>query len=120
MNKSHSLVKKLKKEVIIEAVEETNQVKSSVQKLEEPVDGGEKNIDEDNQLGISGDVKEVHATVLEQKEENKSVELDQNVNGIQENMADVSVPANIEVENIQNLNTKTKGKSMVEVKSEGV
>ena len=35
-------------------------------------------------------------------------------------MVDVSVPAKIEVENIQNLSTKTKGKSMVEVKSEGV
>ena len=55
-----------------------------------------------------------------QKEEEKSVELDQNVNYMQEDMADVSVPTNIEVENIQNLNTKTKGKSRVEVKSEGV
>ena len=35
-------------------------------------------------------------------------------------MADVSVPAKSEVENIQNLSTKTKGNSMVEVKSEGV
>ena len=38
MNKSHSLVKKLKKEVISEAVEETTQVESSVQKLKEPID----------------------------------------------------------------------------------
>ena len=79
MNKSHSLVKKLKKEVIIEAVEETTQVESSVQKLEEPVYGGKTNIDEDNQLEISEDVKEVHVEVLEQKEENKSDKFDQNV-----------------------------------------
>ena len=37
----------------------------SVQKLEELVDGGKKNIDEDNQLEISEDVEEVHAVVLE-------------------------------------------------------
>ena len=67
MNKSHSLVKKLKKEVIIEAVEETTQVESSVQKFEEPVGGGKKNIDEDNQLEISEDVEEVLIAVLEQK-----------------------------------------------------
>ena len=65
MNKSHILVKKLKKEVIIEAIEETTQVEYSVQKLEEPVDGRKKNIDEDNQLEISEDVEEVHAAVLE-------------------------------------------------------
>ena len=35
-------------------------------------------------------------------------------------MANASILAEIEVENIQNLSTKTKGKSMVEVKSEGV
>ena len=108
MNKSHSLVKKLKKEVIIEVVEKTTQVESSIQKLEEPVAGGKNNIDEDNQLEISEDVEEVHVAVLEQKEENKLVELDQNVNDIQEDMADVSVPTKIEVENIQNLSTKTK------------
>ena len=120
MNKSHSLVKKLKKEVIIEAIEETTQVESLVQKLEEPVHGGKKNMDEDNQLKIFEDVEEVHAIVLEQKEENKSVEFDKNVNDTQEYMEDVSIPTKIEVENIQNLSTKIKGKSMVEVKSEGV
>ena len=71
MNKSHSLVKKLKKEVIIEAIEETTQVESSVQKLEEPVDGGKKNIDEDNQLEISEDEEEVHAAVLEPERRRK-------------------------------------------------
>ena len=65
-------------------------------------------------------MEEIQTAVLEQKEENKSVELDQNVNDIQEYMADVSVLVEIEVESIQNLSTKTKGKSMVEVKSEGV
>ena len=39
MNKSHSLVKILKKEVIIETLEETTQVESSTQKLEELVGG---------------------------------------------------------------------------------
>ena len=65
MNKSQSLVKKMKKEVIIEAVEETTQVESSIQKLEEQVDGGKTNIDEDNQLEISEDVEEVLIAVLE-------------------------------------------------------
>ena len=49
MNKSHSLAKKLKKEVIFEAVEETTQVESSVHNLKEPIGGEQKNIDEDNQ-----------------------------------------------------------------------
>ena len=52
MNKSHSLFKKLKKEVISEAIEETTQVESSVQKLKDPVGGEKKKIDEDNQLEI--------------------------------------------------------------------
>ena len=50
MNKSHSLVKRLKKDVIIETLKETTQVESSTQKLEEPVGGQQKKIDEDNQL----------------------------------------------------------------------
>ena len=50
MNKSHTLVKKLKKEVIIEVEEETTQVESSTQKLEEHVGGQQKNIGEDDQL----------------------------------------------------------------------
>ena len=53
MNKSHSLVKKLKKEVISEAVEDISQVESSVQKLKETIGGEKKKIDEDNQLEIS-------------------------------------------------------------------
>ena len=43
-------VKKLKKEVIIEVEEQTTQVESSTQKLEELVGGQQNNIDEDNQL----------------------------------------------------------------------
>ena len=39
MNKSHNLVKRLKKEVIIETLKETTEVESSTQKLEEPVGG---------------------------------------------------------------------------------
>ena len=100
MNKSHSLVEKLKKEVIIEAVEETTQVESSAQKLEEPISGEQKNINEDNQLKISEDVEEVHAAVLEQHEEKKLVNLDRDVNDIQENMAYVSIPAKMESEDI--------------------
>ena len=50
MNKSRSLVKKLKKEVIIEVEEETTQVKSLTQKVEEPVGGQQKKIDENDQL----------------------------------------------------------------------
>ena len=50
MNKSHSLVKRLKKYVIIETLKETTQVESSTQKLEDPIGGQQKNIDEDNQL----------------------------------------------------------------------
>ena len=66
MNKSHSLVKKLNKEVISEAVEETTQVESSVQKLKELVGGEQKKINEENQLEISEGLKEVHEIVLEQ------------------------------------------------------
>ena len=48
MNKSHSLVKGLKKEVIIETLKETTQVESWTHKLKEPVGGHQKKIDEDN------------------------------------------------------------------------
>ena len=50
MNKSHSFVKTLNKEVIIEVEEQTTQVESSTQKLEELVHGHQNKIDEDNQL----------------------------------------------------------------------
>ena len=43
-------VKKLEKEVIIEVKEQTTQVESSTQKLEDPVGGRQKKIDEYNQL----------------------------------------------------------------------
>ena len=41
-------------------------------------------------------MEEVQAALLEQKEENKLVDLDQDVNDIQENMENVSVPVEIE------------------------
>ena len=47
-------VKKLKKEVIIEVEEQTTQVESSTQKLEELVGGQRKKIDEDIQLVSQG------------------------------------------------------------------
>ena len=43
-------------------------MESSVQKLEEPVGGKQKKIDEDNQLEIFDDLEEGHETVLEQQE----------------------------------------------------
>ena len=46
MNKSHSLVKKLKKEVITEVEEQTTQSKSSTQKVEETEDVAEINEDD--------------------------------------------------------------------------
>ena len=65
MNKLHILVKILKKEVIVESLEENSQVQSSSQKLEEPIGGEQRNIDEDNQIEISEDVE----PVAEQHEE---------------------------------------------------
>ena len=100
MNKLHSLVKRLKKEDIGESAKENAQVESLAQKLKEPVDGEQRKIDEDNHIEISKDVIEVHAAVLEQEEENKSIDLDQDVNDIQENMVDAYVLTEIEVENI--------------------
>ena len=110
MNKIHTLVKRLKKEDIVESTKENAQVESLAQKLKEPVGGEQRQVDEDNQVEFSENVEEIQIAVLEQKEENKSVDLDQDVNDIQENMADASVPAEIEVENIQNISEKTKGK----------
>ena len=40
----------MKKEVIIEVEEETTQVESSTQKIEEPIGGQQKKIGEDDQL----------------------------------------------------------------------
>ena len=48
MNKHYSLVKILKKEVIIESVEENVQEESSAQKLEEPVCEQQRDIYEGN------------------------------------------------------------------------
>ena len=82
MNKLHSLVKRLKKEDVGESAKENAQVESLAQKLEEPVGGEHRQIDEDSQVEISENVEEVQTTVLEQKEENKLVDLDQDVNDI--------------------------------------
>ena len=120
MNKSHSLVKKLKKEVIFEAVEETTQVESSVQKLKELVGGEKKKIDEDSQLEISEGLKEVYEIVLQQPEEKESVKLDLDINDIQGNMIEVSIPSKMESKDIQVPSEKTKGNSMVGFKKEGV
>ena len=65
MNKLHSLVKILKKEVIVESVEENAQEEPSTQKLEEPVSGEQREIDEDNQIEVSKDIEEVQEIVLE-------------------------------------------------------
>ena len=46
VNKSHGLVKKLKKEVITEVEEQTTQLKSSTQKVEEPEDVAKINEDD--------------------------------------------------------------------------
>ena len=71
-------------------------------------------------MEIFEDLEEVQEAVLEQEEENKKVDIDQDVNDIHENMEDSFVPVEIEVEKIQNHSKKDKGKSMVELKSEGV
>ena len=101
MNKLHSLVKRLKKEVIVESVEENAQVESSAQKLKEPVCGEQRKVDEYNQIEVSEDVEEVQATGLKQEEEKKSVEHDQEFTDIQENITDVFVTTKLEDENIQ-------------------
>ena len=67
MNKLHSLVKRLKKEDIGELAKENAQVESLAQKLEEPVCGEQREIDEDNQIEVSKDVEEVQVEVLEQE-----------------------------------------------------
>ena len=108
MNKLHIVVKRLKKEDIGESAKENAQVESLAQNFEEPVGGEQRQNDEDNQVEIAENVEEVQESVLEQKEENKSIDLDQDVNDIQEKMVDVSVPTEIKVENIHNLNKKLK------------
>ena len=72
----------------------------SVQKLEEPVGGEKNNIDEHNQLEISKDLEEIRATFLEQQEEKESVKIDLDSNDVLENMAEVSIPAKMESEDI--------------------
>ena len=52
MNKHYSLVKRLKKEVIAESVEENVQEESSAQKLEEPVCEEKREIYEGNQIEV--------------------------------------------------------------------
>ena len=57
---------------------------------------------------------------MKQEEERTSVENDQDFTDIQENIADVFVPSKLEVENIQIPSKKLKGRSLVEIKNEGV
>ena len=71
-------------------------------------------------MEISEYLEEVPATVLKQQEEKESINLDQDMNNIQENMVDVSIPTKMESEDIQVPNDKTKGKYMVGFKKEGV
>ena len=57
---------------------------------------------------------------MKQEEERKSVEHDQDFTDIQENIAEVFVPAKLEAENIQIPSKKLKGKSMVVLKYEAM
>ena len=100
MNKLHILVKRLKKEVIAESVEENVQEESSAQKLEEPVCEEQRDIYEGNQIEVSENVEEVQAEFLKQEEERKSIEHDQDFTDIQENIAHVFIPAKLKSENI--------------------
>ena len=59
MNKLHSLVKRLKKKDIGESAKENAQVESLAQKIEEPVGGEQRQIDEHNQVEISENMEEV-------------------------------------------------------------
>ena len=82
MNKHYSLVKRLKKEVIAESVEENVQEEFSAQNLEEPICEEQQEIYEGNQIEVSENVEEVQAVVLKKEEENKSVEHDQDFTNI--------------------------------------
>ena len=57
---------------------------------------------------------------MKQEEERNLVEHDQGFTDIQENIADVFVPSKLEAKNIQIPSKKLKGKSVVELKNEGV
>ena len=114
------MVKRLKKEFIAESVEENVQEESSAQKLEELVCEEKINIYEGNWIEVYENVEEVQAAVLKQEEERKSIEHDQDFTHIQENIANVFVPANFQAENIQISSKKIKGKSVVELKNEGI
>ena len=59
MNKSHSLVKRLKKEVIIETVKETTKVESSTHKFEECGDQQNKGELNESQVQSLEDVAEI-------------------------------------------------------------
>ena len=50
---------------------------SLAQKLEEPIYGEQRKIDEDNKIEVSENVEEVQVAGLKQEEEKKSVEHDQ-------------------------------------------
>ena len=113
MNKIHIMVKILKKEVIIESVENNVEEESTAQKHKQPECGEQREIDEDNQIEVSKNLEEVQAASLKQEEEKKSVEHDQEFTDIQENITDVFVPAKLEDENIQIPSKKFKGKSVV-------
>ena len=64
MNKLHILVKRLKKEVIADSVEENFQEDSLAQKLEEPICEEKREIYEGNQIKVYENVEEVQEAVL--------------------------------------------------------
>ena len=95
-------------------------MESLAQKLEEPVGGEQRQINEDNQIEISEDVEEFQAAVLEQEEEKKSVDIDQDVNDIQETWQMLLFQPRLKWKTYKIPVKKAKGNSMVELKSEGV
>ena len=115
MNKPHSLVKRLKKEVIIETLKETTQVEYSTQKLEETVGGKQKKIDEENQLESQVQSLEDVAEIIEDdttntfdedmnQEEGKCVLEQEHIpTDVHEERKEIPVPDKLRVDNTQRL-----------------
>ena len=113
MNKSHCLVKKLKKEVITEVEEQNTQLNSSTQKVEEPEGGQQKKTDQDDLLKFQmhnlEDVAEINEDDVvntfnedaNQEETNFLLEKEQTPTEVHEERREIPVLDKLRVDNTQ-------------------
>ena len=104
MNKQHCLVKMLKREIVEELVKDGIQKEVSVQKFEESVYEESREALNENQEQFSENIEESHRVDTKQEEGKSSLEQNQSLIGIQEDIMEFPVMDKLKVDNPQSLN----------------